>query len=282
MAKARPVPGLGPDIPLREAAGRTIEVRSAEVFEFERGVLDTGDIERVHDMRVATRRLRAALEAFRPCFSSPEFKPALREVKDLADALGARRDPDVALAAIGEIAKRLPPAARAGIDSFEDELRADQLAGNERLEEALTRAAPFALEPDQGDDVTFAEHAAAMIDKRRRRLRKRGDRAVASGKADDLHDTRIAAKRLRYVYEIAEPCFGTSAKRGAKTARGLQDVLGEIHDCDVMSERIRARAEATALDDQRYSGLEALATYFEARRRVLHRQYVDMWKEIEL
>lgn len=282
MAKARPIPGLGRDIPLRAAAARTIEVRSAEVFEFEQGVLDTADIERVHDMRVATRRLRAALEAFRQCFSSPDFKPALREVKDLADALGARRDPDVALAAIETIAQRLPDAARPGVGAFEDELRTDQVAGNARLKEALTHATRFALEPDQGDDVTFAQHAAAMIDKRRRRLRKRGDRAVASGKAADLHDTRIAAKRLRYVYEIAEPCFGADARRGAKTARGLQDVLGEIHDCDVMSERIRARAGATPVDDPRYAGFEALATYFEARRRVLHRHYVDMWTEIEL
>src|SRR5204863_3412069 len=100
MAKAQPIPGLGPDIPLREAAARTIEIRAREVFSFADAALDTSDIEGVHDMRVATRRLRAALEVYAPCFPKAEFKQLLREVKALADALGARRDPDVALAAV--------------------------------------------------------------------------------------------------------------------------------------------------------------------------------------
>src|SRR3954447_25802029 len=133
MARARPIPGLGPEIPLRDAAARTIRVRTAEVFGFAHGVLDTADIERVHDMRVATRRLRAALEVYRVCFPSEEFKWALRDVKALADALGARRDPDVALAAVEEIASHLPPSARPGVDMFEDELRAEQTLGNAEL-----------------------------------------------------------------------------------------------------------------------------------------------------
>jgi CHAD domain-containing protein len=146
MARARAIRGLGPDMPLREAAARTVQTRAIEVFEFAAGVLDTGDIERVHDMRVATRRLRAALEVFRPCFPKLEFKAALREVKALADALGARRDPDVELTAVEEIMSRLPPQARAGVDAYEDELRADQAAGNVTLEQALARATEVQLE----------------------------------------------------------------------------------------------------------------------------------------
>src|SRR5437764_4461620 len=121
MAKAEPIPGLGPDIALREAAARTIEVRSREVFTYAPGVLDTGDIERVHDMRVATRRLRAALEVFEVCFPKRELERALRDVKRLADALGERRDPDVALAAVERLANGLAAADRPGIQSFEDE-----------------------------------------------------------------------------------------------------------------------------------------------------------------
>ncbi len=137
MARARAIEGLGPDIPLREAAARTVQVRTAEVFQFAGGVLDTGDIERVHDMRVATRRLRAALEVYRVCFPRDDFKRALRDVKALADALGARRDPDVALEAIEEIAAKLPAAVRPGVDAFEAELRADQAEGNAELARAL-------------------------------------------------------------------------------------------------------------------------------------------------
>ena len=57
--------------------------------------MDTADIEGVHDMRVATRRLRAAMEIFAPCFPKKRHRGALREVKGLADLLGTRRDPDV-------------------------------------------------------------------------------------------------------------------------------------------------------------------------------------------
>ncbi len=64
MAKARPIPGLEPSTRFGDAAALTVEIRAAEVFEHAAGVLDTSDIERVHDMRVATRRLRAAMEVF--------------------------------------------------------------------------------------------------------------------------------------------------------------------------------------------------------------------------
>jgi CHAD domain-containing protein len=146
MARARDIPGLGPDMPMREAAALTVQTRVSEVFAFAGGVLDTGDIERVHDMRVATRRLRAALEVFRPCFPKPEFKAALRDVKALADALGARRDPDVALATVEGIMAHLPPQARAGVDAFEDDLGMEQVAGNATLEQALAHATETQLE----------------------------------------------------------------------------------------------------------------------------------------
>jgi CHAD domain-containing protein len=146
MARARAIGGLGPDMPMREAAARTVEVRAKEVFSFAGAVLDTDDIERVHDMRVATRRLRAALEVFQPCFPKRELGHALRDVKRLADALGARRDPDVALAAVERVAQGLDAADRPGIESFEDELRADQAMGNYTLEQALAEASETQLE----------------------------------------------------------------------------------------------------------------------------------------
>jgi CHAD domain-containing protein len=146
MAKAKAISGIGPETPMREVAARTVEVRAAEVFEYAEGVLDTGDIERVHDMRVATRRLRAALEVFEVCFPKREFKRALRDVKQLADVLGRRRDPDVALAAVERIGQELPADDRPGIDSFENELREDQAAGNQALEQELAEVLHTQLE----------------------------------------------------------------------------------------------------------------------------------------
>ena len=139
MAKARKVPGLEAQMRFGDAAAVSVEVRASEVFAHAEGVLDTDDIERVHDMRVATRRLRAALEVFASCFPKKQHRQLLREVKDLADALGQRRDPDVAIASLERMAAELGDEARPGIDGLADELRAEQGQGNDQLAAALER-----------------------------------------------------------------------------------------------------------------------------------------------
>jgi len=140
VAKAREIPGLTADIPFRNAAARAVGTRADEVWEHEHRAMDTGDIEGVHDMRVATRRLRAAMEIFAPCFPKKRHKKALREVKELADVLGERRDPDVMIERLRAIQADLTKEDRPGIDSLCDELRASQDEANRRLSEALTHA----------------------------------------------------------------------------------------------------------------------------------------------
>ena len=146
MAKARNVPGLDAETRFADAAAASVEVRAREVFDHVDGVLDTGDIERVHDMRVATRRLRAVLEVFARCFPKKEHKRLLREVKDLADALGERRDPDVALASLERFAAELGDGERAGIEGLAEDFRAEQREGNELLATALERVREGRLE----------------------------------------------------------------------------------------------------------------------------------------
>ena len=135
MAKAADIP-LQPDMTFAEAAALTVAVRAGELWEHSEGVLDTSDIERVHAMRVATRRLRAVLEIFRPCFPRDQHHAVLREVKALADALGERRDPDVQLEAL---------AGRPGLDALVARVRSEQAAGNEALAAALRHAEEIGL-----------------------------------------------------------------------------------------------------------------------------------------
>src|SRR3954453_4577053 len=108
MAKARDIPGLHASMPFAEAAAATVAVRAEELFEKAEAVLDTSDIERVHDMRVATRRLRAVLEIYGPCFPRAEYKALLGEVKAPADAAAPRRAPDVLLDRLADIEAVLP------------------------------------------------------------------------------------------------------------------------------------------------------------------------------
>src|SRR6476661_3584590 len=134
MAKARPVE-LDGDMTFTQAASVTVATRSHELFVCADRVLDTEDIERVHDMRVASRRLRAALEVFAPCFDGDEHKDLLREVKRLADALGERRDPDVQIDGLQKLRSELP-----GSDLLIARTRERQAAGNSALREALEGA----------------------------------------------------------------------------------------------------------------------------------------------
>jgi len=139
LAKPQTV-DLDPAEPYRAAGARIVRMRAQELFAHADGVLDTTDIERVHDMRVATRRLRAVLEIFAPCFPANEFKGVLREVKALADALGERRDPDVHVAALERFAAAVTAADRPGVARLIAEERERQAAGNAELAAALERA----------------------------------------------------------------------------------------------------------------------------------------------
>lgn len=91
------------------------------------------DIEPLHDMRVATRRLRAALEVYAPCLPAKRHRKALKRVKRLADALGERRDRDVAIEFLVGFAGEAPEADRAAIEALIEHLRQEQRQANEDL-----------------------------------------------------------------------------------------------------------------------------------------------------
>jgi CHAD domain-containing protein len=123
--------------PYALAAARIVRRRADELFGHAGNVLDTSDIERVHDMRVASRRLRAVLEIFEPCFPQGDFKTVLRDVKALADALGERRDPDVHIEDMEDLEEAFLVAFRPGLEALVERLRARQASGNDTLAAAL-------------------------------------------------------------------------------------------------------------------------------------------------
>jgi CHAD domain-containing protein len=84
-----------------------------------------------------------------------------------------------------------------------------------------------------------------------------------------LHDMRIAAKRLRYVLEITAPFLGAYAATAASHAKRLQTVLGEVHDDDVLLERLRD------------AGLQASATRLRSERDTLHDRFLELWRDLE-
>lgn len=137
MARAREIEGLLAGDAFGVAAARIVSVRARELFEHAAGVLDTEDIERVHAMRVASRRLRAVLEIFERAFPAAQWRPVLDDVKALADALGARRDPDVQIEHFTGLRGELADGERAGLDLILAQLAEEQAVGNATLAAAL-------------------------------------------------------------------------------------------------------------------------------------------------
>jgi CHAD domain-containing protein len=160
MAKARPIEGLEAEEPYSAAAAKIIAVRAREVADHSAGVLDVAEIEHVHDMRVATRRLHAALEVFEPCFPSALFSEALAEVKAIADALGERRDRDVSIRSLEQFAESLTPPDRRGVASLIERLGVEQAEANVELEAFVSAQRLAALSERLSELVVEAETLA--------------------------------------------------------------------------------------------------------------------------
>jgi hypothetical protein len=152
---------------------------------------------------------------------------------------------------------------------------------------------------------SLGENAARIVQVRLEEMLAFAPRALA-GKAKSQHDLRIAAKRLRYVLEVTGFVFGKPADTARRRARDLQDILGELHDCDVMLPRVRdhqrslQRRDASAVRSKAgrapdldprlasraphrtaYRGLDVLAVYLEARRSLLEDRFADFWRRQE-
>ena len=154
--------------------------------------------------------------------------------------------------------------------------------------------------------TTLSENAARIVLVRVGELRSFAPEALEPDESETQHDLRIAAKRLRYVLEATGFCFGRPATSALKRAKDIQDLLGEVHDCDVMLPRLHAhrrelraedaagvRGRAGQADDldpalasrarhrTGYRGLEVLEVYLIARRDLLFERFVALWETTE-
>jgi CHAD domain-containing protein len=129
-------------------------------------------------------------------------------------------------------------------------------------------------------DMTLADAAERIVRVRLDELCSLAPAAMDPTDEEALHDMHIAAKRLRYILEVTGPCFGRYAATAAKRARDLQDLGGEIHDCDVMLPEVHQLVEEMR-SLHAYRGLEVLASHLSARRALLHERLVTRWRELE-
>ena len=126
MAKAWDVPGLTGRARFSDAAGRILLTRWREMMSYRDGTLAGEDIEELHAMRVSSRRLRAAMDAFAAAFPPKSFKRHLRVIKEITDTLGDARDLDVAIEGLQRRLAGAPPLERPGIEGLVARYRAER------------------------------------------------------------------------------------------------------------------------------------------------------------
>jgi CHAD domain-containing protein len=210
------------------------------------------DPEGVHQMRVAVRRMRAAIKADGSGFGDAAER-LQTELRWLGSMLGAVRDLDVQLDHLRGQAAHFEPDEQAAVDRLLLGLRADRRKARQRMLRALktkryrdlleTLVTAIHSEPSAAGDAPGRNRpAAGMIELIRRPYRKLSKAATALSDDppdDDLHELRIHGKRLRYAAELAEPAGGKPVRRLIAATKGLQDVLGEHQDAVVAEQEIR-------------------------------------------
>ena len=208
------------------------------------------DLEYLHKMRVATRRLRAALRAFECCFNQAEQDYMQRNLRWLAAVLGEVRDLDVQLLDLRTHRARLGPEPEQGWDELEQVLEAEHRAARERMLRAVesVRYQRLCAKAEKIFGATPrrpANHpgrrpalmlAREMVGRRGRQVLKAAKKCTRSKDVELVHELRIKGKKLRYVAEFFAPLFGPEFKKTVKRLARFQDLLGLFNDACVLGE----------------------------------------------
>lgn len=134
---AKPPYDISSDASFVQAAQTSIRQQLHEMLMHLHGTRAGDDPEALHDMRVASRRLRAALSVFSQVYPEKTFKPLEKQVARVTDALGAVRDADVQIEFMQGKRDAAPESARVGLDAFIDTLSKDRDAERVHLVKAL-------------------------------------------------------------------------------------------------------------------------------------------------
>ena len=247
-------PGIRAHDTMAEAAFKTLRFHLDRMLQHEAGTRDGGDPEDLHDMRVATRRMRAALRVFAPYLDARAMHPVNRGLRRTGRVLGAVRDLDVFHEKTLRYLETLPEQRR---DELEPLLR----VWRERRDEARAGLLDYL---DGARYPAFVESFTALLDDPERAtlpyvtadqeaLPHRValvlpstlyDRVAAVWAFDDVvdgHDTplprfhrlRIAGKAMRYTFEFFEEVLGPGAAPLIKATKDMQDHLGDLQDAVV-------------------------------------------------
>lgn len=251
MAKAKPIIEIEPDSTALDSIRLVLGSRVKEMCALRDHALNFENPEGVHDMRVASRRLRSALKDFTPYLDARRLRSCVREIRYIARALGRVRDHDVAILALQQLAAKAPDEVAPGIKCFADYRKGALEEARVKLVPALSSQRLTQLQAQfeqvlgvrkagseiQNIEIPYRQVAAAIIAERLSVFEGLSSSLYRPLKVTPLHELRLAAKNLRYALELFEPVWvqpaGASLKIFAKKVAAMQGSLGRLHDCDV-------------------------------------------------
>ncbi len=267
-----PTPQLTPELlaePAQRAARDIARMRLEAVGVAQRR-LASDDPQALHDVRVALRRLRSWLKAYRPALDDTVTRKSRRAFAKLARATNGARDAEVALAWL-EAQREVPPAAARGHRELVDRMTAERMQSAHAVDEFLAARLPRAMRrlerqlgsywlrvPVDGapSEPPMYELTARLLRSHTKRVARAVKRARSAHDVGAAHRARIAAKQLRYLLEPldADPRAADLIAR----LTVLQDRLGEFHDAQLLAERILHDVEDIASTNARRRAMAAV------------------------
>ncbi len=278
-----------------------IATRWEEVWKLLPKALESDDPEAVHAARVASRRLRAAMDSAAEVYPKPWYRALHESAKSITRNLGQVRDRDVLLAKLAGDQEQAAEAERAGIDRLIERVQAERDEARSAMRETLSRGRVRRIRKESrgrfSDGRNRKAHRNAVSNQPGGGLPKRARKQIERRTADllgyesiipkadaveELHDARIAVKRLRYTVELFEDQIGNDGVRITQETKELQDALGHLHDLDVHiqlvdSELDRQREATEGVDPDLIPSLETIRKRDEASRDDVHGAVVSRW-----
>ena len=240
-----------------------------------------GDAAALHQARVASRRIREAL----PLVGRPAPK-LMRQVRRITRALGPVRELDVALLLLDELERSGAPRQavmrlRQAVNSERQRLYTDmqrRLGSRMDLAKLRKRALGASERRRTGrgaSDPDRLERALRRAGTRGERLLGAMENAAGMYLPDRLHEVRIAVKKLRYALELARELSGSRATARIRALKRAQDLLGRMHDLEVLIDRTRSLQGGAGAPNLKLSGeLDRIVRRLETECRQLHGQYM--------
>lgn len=243
-----------------------------------------GDETSVHQARVASRRLRQALPLLGIRAEARALDRAEKRVKRITRALGPVRELDVTLLLLAELEQKDAAPSRA-IARVREAVTEERLKRRRQMLDAITPskldklrkrlvdvAAPAAQREARG---TALSEATTQAVRRATELQAAIDRAGGIYLADRLHRVRVAAKKLRYALEIQRELTKSRSTAALNRLKTQQDVLGRMHDLEMLIDRTReVQAHLTPRDRRGMAELKRLIRVLEAECRECHAVYM--------